>query len=984
MSKKPHEQDYAKRIKRQRNALLFEVLLTLCIALVAVIVSLSNLSVQASQSAEEIKTEYDNLITSYIRQFDVAYTHLSEKIAEDPSFEEMDAWLKGMENVWAGAMGGAGIYDGVSLTYKGGFARSWSYGDYSDYDPATRRWYRIAEAANGKTATTAPYVTFMDSQATDDGSWLVMSIVRKYNDEIYVDYDIKLIEIESLLQKRYYPYKGTELLLFDKDGYILSCSDGKKFGHNLFQPDSVVSASLYAAWEKEQVSRWNLILVYVDGEPMLLHLEPYDNGNTLCMLIPFFEVFRRNFLVIFLMILFFICFEFYLYHRNKCSIMEFRGRDERLMAITNAAFAQRLFVDMDTMVFYGNQMAEELCPTDSYEALYDIFLDRIKDEKEKLSFAEFLSPSALRKASGTMYRLETQKFAMDWRQEDGTYKLSIIETGRMASVIDGCETVGILCRDISEDASILKEALAQAESAGRAKGDFMSRMSHEIRTPLNAIIGYLDIAKDEISDKDRMLHCLEQSSVAAKHLLSIINDVLDISSIESGHMKIDDSAFNVPQLVHSLTTIFYAQAKKKNVRFEVRISDLTDEWVIGDSLRVNQILLNLLSNAVKFTPENGEVQLDINQVGERDDKVYMQFQVRDTGIGMSREYLNRMFTPFEQENASTARDYGGTGLGLSICNNLVRLMSGTLGVESEQGKGTVFTVNLAFGKTEQKTLEHLSTESFSKLRALVVDDEESACEYIKKLLERCGVKCDTLTSGKKAVRRIQNRMASEYPYDFCIIDWNMDEMNGIETARQIRFFCGKEMPIIIATSYDYSSIVDEARKVGVNRIISKPLFQSTLFDMLVNTYGKYEPVKAREGKAVDFHGLNILLVEDNEMNMEIAVDILSKAGLNVTSAVNGKEALEAFTASGEGTYDAILMDVQMPVMDGCEATRAIRKSGHPQAKSIPIIAMTANAFTSDVTAVLAAGMNDHIAKPINYEHLFDTLSRFIGEGEKKE
>jgi len=209
-------------------------------------------------------------------------------------------------------------------------------------------------------------------------------------------------------------------------------------------------------------------------------------------------------------------------------------------------------------------------------------------------------------------------------------------------------------------------------------------------------------------------------------------------------------------------------------------------------------------------------------------------------------------------------------------------------------------------------------------------------------------------------------------------------MNGIETARQIRFFCGKEMPIIIATSYDYSSIVDEARKVGVNRIISKPLFQSTLFDMLVNTYGKYEPVKAREGKAVDFHGLNILLVEDNEMNMEIAVDILSKAGLNVTSAVNGKEALEAFTAAGEGTYDAILMDVQMPVMDGCEATRAIRKSGHPQAKSIPIIAMTANAFTSDVTAVLAAGMNDHIAKPINYEHLFDTLSRFIGEGEKKE
>ena len=358
----------------------------------------------------------------------------------------------------------------------------------------------------------------------------------------------------------------------------------------------------------------------------------------------------------------------------------------------------------------------------------------------------------------------------------------------------------------------------------------------------------------------------------------------------------------------------------------------------------------------------------------------LQFQVKDTGIGMSREYMSRMFVPFEQESASTARNYGGTGLGLSISNNLVHMMGGQFQVESEQNKGTTFTVLLAFDPaTQQQESEHLATDSFANLRALVVDDEEDTCEYVQSLLGRCGVKCDTVTSGKKALRRVQSRQQSEHPYDFCIIDWNMAEMDGLETAREIRKLGGKELPIIIATAYDYSAIEEEAKAAGVSKIVSKPLFQSTMMNLLVNTFGKYRPAERQEKKKVDFSGVHLLLAEDNEMNMEIALDILQKAGLQITPVYNGQEALTAFEQSAPGTFNAILMDIQMPVMDGYTATRKIRESGHPQAKSIPIIAMTANAFTEDVTAALAAGMNDHVAKPISYDRLFDVLSRLASK-----
>ena len=524
---------------------------------------------------------------------------------------------------------------------------------------------------------------------------------------------------------------------------------------------------------------------------------------------------------------------------------------------------------------------------------------------------------------------------------------------------------------------VLADALQQAESASMAKGSFLSNMSHEIRTPLNAVIGYLSIAKDSDRNLEKIMHCIDNSEIAAKHLLQIINDVLDMSSIESGKMKIANEEFDLKKEISDITTIFYQNCKNKGVEFNSHIEGLTQEWVTGDQLRLNQILMNLLSNSVKFTPEQGHVTLLVKQLSMDEKSVYVQFVVSDTGIGMSEEYKQRLFQPFEQENASTAKKYGGSGLGLSITNNLISMMGGTITVDSKQNEGTTFTVTMHFDRAATQTGQQPSPAEYAKIRVLIVDDQENEGTYIKSVLKNCGVKADAVTSGELALKRIRSRMGGDYAYDLCILDWKMPDMNGLEVAEKIRAEFGSELPIIVATAYDVSEFEDEAKKAGVNKVVSKPLFQSTLFDLLVTTFGKYDPEKQKEEKKViDMSGVRVILAEDNEMNMDIAVTVLEKAGVQVDQAVNGEEACSLFLHAPEHTYDLILMDIQMPVMNGYEATRKIRGSAHPDAETIPVIAMTANAFAEDVAEALANGMNAHIAKPINYDKLFELLKQF--------
>lgn len=528
---------------------------------------------------------------------------------------------------------------------------------------------------------------------------------------------------------------------------------------------------------------------------------------------------------------------------------------------------------------------------------------------------------------------------------------------------------------LETSANQLLDALNQAQHASAAKGVFLSQMSHEIRTPLNAVIGYLSIAKESIHDTEKVRDCLVKGSDASAYLLSIINDILDISAIESGKLKIANDDFDFKHLLTGIVSMFYNQAEARKIKFEMHLRDLTEEWLMGDSLRLNQILMNLLSNAMKFTPSGGEVTLTVKQLALVHNRVQIMMNVSDTGCGMSAEFKSRLFKPFEQQDASTARRFGGTGLGLSITKNLVTMMGGTIDVESEENKGTSFTVNLSFERST-KVLA-VADADFSKLRALVVDDKDGDRDYIKLVLEKCGVKSDSVSSGEEAITQLKKRMDSRHPYDLCLLDQRLSGINGIETARRIREIEGitKDMPIIIVTAYDVSAISAQAHASGVNKIIQKPLFQSTFFDFLMSSYYQISECENTMQVREALKGLTVMLVEDKQMNMDISTQYLERAGMEIVQAWNGKEAVDIFEKSPKGRFAAILMDIQMPIMDGYKATETIRTSSHPDAKSIPIIAMTANAFNEDVVRALSAGMNDHISKPIFYDSLFESISK---------
>ncbi len=522
----------------------------------------------------------------------------------------------------------------------------------------------------------------------------------------------------------------------------------------------------------------------------------------------------------------------------------------------------------------------------------------------------------------------------------------------------------------------LSDALETAHSASIAKSSFLAHMSHEIRTPMNAIIGMTTIALSKINNQERVLDCLGKIGESSRHLLSLINDVLDMSKIESGKLSINQESFNLPNSIHNIDDLVRPQAESRNLEFEIYQQEVDEEQLIGDPLRLNQILLNLLSNALKFTPAGGKISLTIRQIYKKKGKVRLEFTIADTGIGMSQEFLEKLYTPFEQASSSTASKYGGTGLGMSITFNMVSLMGGNITVDTREGAGTSFRVELPFSY-EKKTEEH--TETLPDLRILIVDDDVGTCEHAAVLLDKMGFKARWCTSGREAIEIVKEAHSAGVPYDVCFIDWKMPELNGAETAKTMREEVGDDLLIIIISAYDWTPIKDKAREAGVTDFVSKPFFASTLFNVLLSTTRKIrrpEELPA-ENTVYDFAGKRILLAEDNDFNREIAQEFLDMVNASVDNAENGQEALEKFGASPPGYYDLILMDIQMPKMDGYEATRAIRALDHPDADKIHILAMTANAFSEDVANAVAAGMNGHIAKPIEVNQLYRLIQTHL-------
>lgn len=526
----------------------------------------------------------------------------------------------------------------------------------------------------------------------------------------------------------------------------------------------------------------------------------------------------------------------------------------------------------------------------------------------------------------------------------------------------------------------LRDTLELVNRANSAKKEFLSHMSHEIRTPLNTIIGMTAIAVHSIQDPDKLKQCFEKIAYASRHLLQLINDILDMSAIESGKINVGETKFDLKDILGSIADIFYEQCRKKGVKFEATLLGVTAEKLKGDSMRLNQILMNLLSNAVKFTPSGGEVRMTVTQKKIQNSKTTLCFEVEDTGIGMEEGFRGKIFEAFAQEK-DTAAKYGGSGLGMAITKNLVEMMGGSIQVESSPGQGSKFTVILPFLLDEMDVEPKKTIPDLGILHILVVDDDEITCEHAHLMLKQMGIEAQWVLSGAEAVKKVLEAHTNGKGFDVCIIDWKMPDMSGVETARKIREIVGEDTLIIIISAYDWTEIEQEARSAGVNAFISKPMFASSVYDTLVTVLErKISPTKTEavtQPPMDGFAGRTILLAEDNEINREIVEELLSYTGIAVTAVKDGKEALENYIEKPAGTFDAILMDVQMPNMDGYTATREIRNSGKQDAQEIPIIALTANAFTEDIIASRKAGMNDHISKPIELESMLQTLGKYL-------
>ncbi len=561
------------------------------------------------------------------------------------------------------------------------------------------------------------------------------------------------------------------------------------------------------------------------------------------------------------------------------------------------------------------------------------------------------------------------------------FQMKAVRTGnweKRRGAVLGFRSVDDETRSDMEKKSILEGALMQANRASKAKSIFLSNMSHDIRTPMNAIVGFTTLAINHIDSRDQVEEYLKKIMSSGNHLLSLINDVLDMSRIESGKMHLEEKPCSLPEILHGLQNIIQGDVNAKQLEFYVDTIDVFDEEIYCDKLRLNQVLLNLLSNAVKYTMTGGTISFRITEkAGAPEGFAYYEFHIRDTGIGMSEEFVAHIFEPFERERNSTISGIQGTGLGMAITKNIVDMMNGVIEVKSTLNVGTECKVSFMFrlNTEERKPVELLE---FKNCHALVVDDDFNTCDSVSYMLQQIGMRAEWTLSGKEAVLRTRQALTRKDDYDVYIVDWLLPDVNGIEVVRRIRRETGGNVPVIVLTAYDWSDIEDEAREAGVSAFCSKPLFLSELRSCLNSLVNNYDSGKEYKRRAKRDHTERILLAEDNVLNQEIAVELLSEEGFQVEVADNGQMAVEMLEKSDPGYYQLVLMDVQMPVLDGYGAARKIRSFGNKELASIPIFAMTANAFEEDKQEALHNGMNGHIAKPIDVKKLISTLDRVLG------
>ena len=621
-----------------------------------------------------------------------------------------------------------------------------------------------------------------------------------------------------------------------------------------------------------------------------------------------------------------------------------------------------------------------------YKEAFSEYAEKFVKDDYKEAFLAFIEPDAIRKGIANE-QLISIRYMVERNGEERYEMLRMAgvrqpeerDDNKIHAVGVGFSDIDAEMRESMQQSQALSDALKVAEEASKAKTVFLSSMSHEIRTPMNAIIGLDSLALHDPDISDSTRGYLEKIGGSAHHLLSLINDILDMSRIESGRMVIKHEEFAFPTLLEQINTIMSGQCQEKKLSYNCHINGQLDDYYIGDSTKLRQVLINILGNAVKFTPEGGEINFTIEKTAAFDKKSTLLFTIEDNGIGMSKEFLPKLFDTFSQENVSAGKKYGSSGLGMAITKNIVEMMNGKIEVESEKGVGTKFKVTVTLMDSDKKILGGEAELEIrpQDINVLVVDDDEVALEHAKMLLEQTGFKIDTCLSGKEAVEMAKLNHARQTPYNLVIVDWQMPEMNGVETTREIREATNDESTIIILTSYNWDAIYDEAIKAGVDSFVAKPLFTGNLIEEFEKALKKKKTASAVTEHKAELEGRRILLAEDMEINAEIMIEVLEMRDIQSEHAENGKIAVDMFASHEAGYYDAILMDMQMPEMNGLEATAAIRAMDREDAKTIPIIALTANAFDEDVQRSLQAGLNAHLSKPVEPDVLFETLERMI-------
>lgn len=863
----------------------------------------------------------------------------------------------------------------------------------TEYDATTARWYQGAVAANGETyispiytdeVTGVPVVT-MCRLIPQTGSFLAIDLKPSYFE----------MNSKDILLPRVSSY-----FLVDEEGDLLHYLSSWDYEREEFQKlvdgyrEDIICDSSDHVLENVRGS---------DGIVRNVFFHHLDNGWTGILTIPKDEILADTKLfgnVIFALLgfgLVLIVFQFIREYKNKKREAEYLVYQKAMNSTVRACRAV-YYIDINKMtceIVYPSGADGKSRHNDYESEMADRFKYGVVAEEHIELVADFLKMDNILKRLADRDHIELQfkrrMFDVNKRKvEGGGYEWCSISVtaaekkdGKLSAITMAIRSIDDLIQREEEQKQMLALAVARAEAANRAKSDFLSRMSHDIRTPMNAILGMTSIAALHIDEKNRVLDALEKITVSGKHLLGLINDVLDMSKIESGKVSLTEDAFDLSDTIDSLLTVFRSQVDAKQQTLEVHVTKIEHENVIGDEQHLSQIFMNIMGNAVKFTPAGGRITIHIEEKESRiSGSGYYEFTFEDTGIGMEPEYIQKIFEPFSRAANSSGNKIEGTGLGMSIAVNIARMMDGDIKVESEPGKGSKFTVMVHL-KLDDFVPENM--ESLASLPVLVVDDEKDACESVCEILNSLGMKAEYALGGDCAIKRMIESEEAHAEFSVVILDWKMPVKDGLETAKEIRRTISRHIPIIILSSYDWADIEAEAQEAGIDGFISKPMFKSKLIRVLHNVLEDEREEEISDAldtfRQQDCFGKRVLLVEDNEINIEVAEELLNIVGIQVETALNGQLAVDCLLEKEPGYFDLIFMDIQMPVMNGYEAARAIRSSGRQDLEHIPIVAMTADAFSDDVRKAKDAGMNDHVSKPVDLDRLESILRKWVAQSE---